>query len=85
MLRLLNLWWHEGRCLARWSHSSRKILSDGLRLLQKCLMPVLSPRCTHIKGNGGVKGTVRALSEKIASFRFVARFDASSNPRSPAL
>ncbi len=41
--------------MARWSPGS----SVGFRLLQDRLKPVLSPRCTHVKGRAGVKGTVR--------------------------
>ena len=79
LLRLINLWWHEGRCLAGWSPASRKILSAALRLLQDRLKPVLSPRCTHVKGRGGAKGTVRGLVKHIGDFRFVARFDIASD------
>jgi hypothetical protein len=49
-----------------------------LRLLQDRLEPVLSPRCTHVKGHGGVKGTVKGLVKHIGAFRFMARFDIAS-------
>lgn len=78
MLKLLNLFWHEWRCPAHWSNSSRKALLDALRLLHERLRPVLSPRCTHIKGGGGVKGAVSEIAAQIASFHFVARFDVAS-------
>ena len=77
-LQLMGLWHNEGRCFARWSHSSRDLLSKTLHLLQDRLRPVLSPRCTHVKGRGGVKGTVRTLRRQVGSYRFVARFDIAS-------
>jgi len=49
-----------------------------LGLLQHQLRSVLSPLCTHVKGRGGVKGTVRDLRRQVGSYRFVARFDIAS-------
>ena len=31
--------------------------------------------CTHLKGHGGVKGTIRMLARRCPSYHFVARFD----------
>ena len=77
-LRLMGLWTNEGRNFARWSPLSRTLLSKTRRLLQDRLRPFLSPRCTHVKGRGGVKGTVRALVRQVGSYRFAARFDIAS-------
>jgi len=74
-LQLLNLWRHEGRHLTRWSPASQRILSASLSLLLDGLKPLLSPRFTHVKGCGGVKGTVKRLAKQIGAFRFMARFD----------
>lgn len=40
--------------------------------------PLLSPLCTHVKGHGGVKGTMRAMQAAIGRYPFVARFDVAS-------
>lgn len=61
--------------MARWSHSSSKLLSATLHLLQDRMKTVLSHHCTHVKGRGGVKGAVRGLARQVGDFRFVARFD----------
>ena len=74
----ISLWHHEGRCLAHWSNSSRKLLSGVLLLLHTLLKPVLSSRCTHVKGRGGIKSTVKELKKRIGAYRFVARFDIAS-------
>jgi hypothetical protein len=36
---------------------------------------VLSPRCGHLKGNGGVKGAVRFAQRLTNQYAYVARFD----------
>ena len=77
-LHLVNVWWHEGRRMARWSQASRKLLSATLLLLRDRMKTVLSRDCTHVKGRGGVKGTVRGLARQVGDFRFVARFDIAS-------
>ena len=47
----------------------------ALDLLRHDLKPVLSRRCKHLKGHGGVKGTVRYLRRVVHRYRYVARFD----------
>ena len=44
-----------------------------LKALTIVLAPVLpvSPRCTHVKGNGGAKAAVRQVSAALATNRFV--------------
>ena len=51
-----------------------------LKALTMVLAPVLpvSPRCTHIKGNGGAKAAVRQVSAALAANRFVLRTDVKS-------
>jgi hypothetical protein len=79
-LHLVNVWWHEGRRMARWSQAGRKLLSATLLLLRDRMKTVLSRHCTHVKDRGGVKCAVRGLARQVGDFRFVARFDiASSN------
>jgi hypothetical protein len=77
-LHLVNVWWHEGRRMARWSQASRKLLSATLLLLRGRMKTVLSRYCTHVKGRGGVKGTVRRLARQVGDFRFAARFAIAS-------
>ena len=47
----------------------------ALNLLRHDLKPVLSRRCKHLKGHGGVKGTVRYLRRVVHRYAYVARFD----------
>ncbi|MBU2700519.1 hypothetical protein Ga0466249_001611 [Sporomusaceae bacterium BoRhaA] len=42
------------------------------------LKPYLTSSYTHVKGNGGVKGTARWLISQFGHFQFVARFDIAS-------
>lgn len=44
-------------------------------MLYAALKPYLKSSCTHVKGNGGVKGTARWLTRQFGDFQFVARFD----------
>lgn len=50
-------------------------------LVQKAMSLVLaerwaiSPRCTHIKGNGGTKGALRWLQKKLPNYSYVFRSD----------
>jgi hypothetical protein len=49
----------------------------ALTLVLARVVPV-SPRCTHIKGNGGAKAAVRQVSAVLAANRFVLRTDVKS-------
>jgi RNA-directed DNA polymerase len=51
-----------------------------LKALTLVLTPVLpvSPRCTHIKGNGGAKGAMRLVLAAPSTNRFVLRTDVKS-------
>ena len=74
-LALKGLWHEEGRWFAKWCPKSRLIQRTALNLLRHDLKPVLNRRCKHLKGHGGVKGTVRYLRRVVDRYRYVARFD----------
>jgi len=74
-LVLWGLWYDEGRWFAKWCPRSRVIQRIALDLLRHDLKPHLSRRCKHLKGHGGVKGTVRYLRRVVDRYRYVARFD----------
>ena len=74
-LVLWGLWYDEGRWLAKWCPRSRVIQRTALDLLRHDLKPHLSRRCKHLKGHGGVKGTVRYLRRVVEHHTYVARFD----------
>jgi RNA-directed DNA polymerase len=59
-----------------WSATEALVLK-ALTLVLAPVLPV-SPRCTHIKGNGGAKGVVRQVSAALATNRFVLRTDVKS-------
>ncbi len=77
-LDLLSLWHNEGRCFAKWCPKSRLLQRTALNLLRHDLKPALSRRCKHLKGHGGVKGTVRYLNRVADRYAYVARFDVVS-------
>ena len=68
-LQLENYWRENTHHYVRWSDDSRKVIRLYKPRLQQQL--VLSPRCGHLKGNGGVKA-VTADSNSI-SFRRLSR------------
>ncbi len=74
-LALWGLWYDEGRWFAKWCPKSGFIQRIALDLLRHDLKPVLSRRCKHLKGHGGVKGTVRYLRRVVDRYAYVARFD----------
>ncbi len=77
-LALRGLWHEKGRWFAKWCPKSRSIQRTALDLLRHDLKPVLSHRCKHLKGHGGVKGTVRYLRRVVDRYAYVARFDVVS-------
>ncbi|MEO2124389.1 MAG: hypothetical protein ABGY10_13845, partial [bacterium] len=77
-LTLSGLWYAEGRCFAKWCPKSRLTQRTALNLLRHDLKPVLNRRCKHLKGHGGVKGTVRYLKRVTDRYAYVARFDVVS-------
>ena len=74
-LALWGLWYDEGRWFAKWCPKSRLIQRMALDPLRHDLKPVLSRRCKHLKGHGGVKGAVRDLNRVVDRYAYVARFD----------
>ncbi len=74
---LAPLWvgYREGRLLARWSMNSRHRLRQAGEDLHATLEKSIRPSCTHFRGHGGVKGTIRTLAKISEEYRFVARFD----------
>jgi hypothetical protein len=65
-------WFENGHLLAAWNDDSRALLKHTLPQLYAELKPYLKAFCTHVKGNGGVKGTVRWVMAQLKSFQFVA-------------
>ena len=59
-----------------WSARDALVLK-ALTLVLARVLPV-SPRCTHIKGNGGAKAAVRQVRAALATNRFVLRTDVKS-------
>ncbi len=72
-LQLQNRWRKDTHHYVRWSHDSRGVIRLYKPRLQQQL--TLSPRCGHLKGNGGVKGAVRFAQRLTNHYAYVARFD----------
>ena len=58
-----------------WSAADALVLKATSLVLQKELAPVLSPRCFHLAGHGGLKGAVRAVDAARRDQMFVFRTD----------
>ena len=78
MLTLRNTWFEDGHKFVRWSPDTSKLLKHVKTVLSDQLKPHLSRRCSHIKGNGGVKLSVRYCQRLCNHFGYVARFDVRS-------
>ena len=72
-LQLENRWREDTHHYVRWSEDSRQVIRLYIPRLQQQL--VLTPRCGHLKGNGGVKGAVRFAQRLTNHYDYVARFD----------
>jgi RNA-directed DNA polymerase len=77
-LTIQDIGYVNGRRVAFWDASSRKVIASVKSVLEEHLRLFLSKLCTHTKGHGGVKGTIRSLQSRIQGFPFVARFDVAS-------
>ena len=66
---------NQRRRYASWSPASRVRLRRTRIALQRELAGRLHRCCAHLKGHGGVKGTIRRLTRCAPAFHFVARFD----------
>jgi len=64
----------DGRSMARWSADDKRVISEAKETLSGELKGKLSARCTHVKGHGGVKKSLRLLTRVIPGFRYAARF-----------
>ena len=78
MLTLRNTWFEDGHKFVRWSPDTSKLLKHVKTVLYDQLKPHLSRRCSHIKGHGGVKLSVRYCQRLCNHFGYVARFDVRS-------
>ena len=78
MLTLQNSWHEDGHHFVRWRPVSQGLLRATKLSLGKQLKSYLSLRCTHVKGRGGAKATVRFAQVMACRYRYVARFDIRS-------
>ena len=78
MLTLRNTWFENGHKFVRWSSDTSGLLKHVKTVLYDQLKPHLSRRCSHIKGHGGVKLSVRYSQRLCNHFSYVARFDVKS-------
>ena len=78
MLTLRNTWFENGHKFVRWSPDTSGLLKHVKTVLYDQLKPHLSRRCSHIKGHGGVKLSVRYSQRLCNHFCYVARFDVKS-------
>ncbi len=77
-LRLRGIWRLEGPEMATWLPESRCRLAQVRLGLADTLRPHIPRACTHLKGNGGVKGAIRTLVRGVKDSQYVARFDIKS-------
>ena len=63
----------DGEVIHLWSARDALVLKALTRLLAEVLP--ISPACTHIKGHGGLKSTVRRVYDQLPNYRFVLRTD----------
>ena len=78
MLTLRNTWFENGHKFVRWSPDTSGLLKHVKTVLYDQLKPHLSRRCSHIKGHGGVKLSVRYSQRLCNHFGYMARFDVRS-------
>ncbi len=78
MLTLQNSWYEDGHHFVRWRPVSQGLLRTAKLSLGAQLKSYLSLRCTHVKGRGGAKATVRFAQVMAGQYRYVARFDIRS-------
>ena len=78
MLTLQNSWHEDGHHFVRWRPVSQGLLRATKLSLGKQLKSYLSLRCTHVKGRGGAKASVRFAQVMGSQYRYVARFDIRS-------
>jgi RNA-directed DNA polymerase len=72
-LHMENRWNDGAHRYVRWTDDSRTVIRLVKDRLREQL--VLSPRCGHLRGNGGVKAAVRYARVLANHYAYVARFD----------
>ena len=77
-LQLVNIWKADTHTFVRWSATSQVLLHQVKINLKAQLFHHLNSRCTHVAGQGGVKGSVRSVQVMAEQYAFVARFDIKS-------
>ena len=81
-------WLEDRHLLAAWTIESQILLRQTLQPLFAALKPYLKPSCTHLKRNGGVKGTARYLTRQLCMAKTLPLYRKSQTFRgtcSPAL
>jgi hypothetical protein len=61
--------------MACWSADDKRVLSQARGTLSGEPNGKLSAYCTHVKGHGGVKKSLRLLTRVIPEFFYATRFD----------
>ena len=61
-----------------WSSMDALVLKAMSLVLTKHLKPILSPRCFHLAGHGGLKRAVREVADNLSEHTFVFRTDVKS-------
>ena len=77
-LRPPGIWFLRGRKMARWDAASRALCVTTRARLAAHLADHVPRSCTHLKGNGSVKGAIKSLLRTLPDAPFVARFDIAS-------
>ncbi|NEP40306.1 MAG: hypothetical protein F6K25_05680 [Okeania sp. SIO2G4] len=65
----------EEKSIEWWSSLDALVLKAMTIVLTEHLKPVLSTRCFHLAGNGGLKGAVREVAAHVEEHPFVFRTD----------
>ena len=81
-LRPPGIWFLERRKLARWDAASRALCVTTRARLAAHLADHVARSCTHLKGNGSVKGAIKSVLRTLPDAPFVARFDIASYDKS---
>ncbi len=63
----------DGEVIHLWSARDALVLKALSNMLAEVLP--ISPACTHVKGHGGLKSTVRRVYEQLPGYRFILRTD----------
>ena len=65
----------DGEVLEIWSAQDSLVMKAMSIVLGEVLHPILSPRCFHLAGTGGLKGAVREVHSHLPEHQFVFRTD----------